>query len=205
MLEQSRAAGFLGQGPVDVHIEHARALADAIRTTFAAWQPADTRAMDLGSGGGVPGLILASDDLLAARWTFLDAALRRTTFLDAAVESLGLGETVEVVHARAEDAGRDPVRRGAYDLVVARSFGPPAVVAECAAPLLHPGGVLIVSEPPGEGGSDRWPAAELALLGLEPLELVVGPPSFAVICQRDACADRWPRRAGMPAKRPLFR
>ena len=50
--------------------------------------------------------------------------------------------------------------------MTARSFGPPAATAECAAPLLAVGGLLVVSEPPD--GPDRWPADALAALGLEP-------------------------------------
>lgn len=111
---------------------------------------------------------------------------------------------------RAEEAGRDPELRATFDLVTARGFGPPAVVAECAAPFLRPGGLLVVSEPPA-GEAARWPAAGLAPLGLEP----VGPPltlevgsgqtgTYQVLHQRIACPERWPRRTGIPAKRPLF-
>ena len=93
--------------------------------------------------------------------------------------------------------------RAAFDLVVARSFGPPAVVAECAAPFLRVGGRLAVSEPPT--GEDRWPPAPLAELGLEATERRdVGGAHVQLLRQTAPCPDRYPRRTGVPTKRPLF-
>jgi 16S rRNA (guanine527-N7)-methyltransferase len=160
------------------------------------------RGVDLGSGGGVPGLVLATA-LPGWRWALVETGGRRADFLDRAVARLGLDDRVRVVHARAEDVGRDPEARGAADAVTARSFGPPAVAAECAAPLLRAGGVLVVSEPPG-GGVDRWDVGALAVLGLGPPELDPGPPALAVLTQAGPAPDRYPRRAGHPAKRPLW-
>jgi 16S rRNA (guanine527-N7)-methyltransferase len=156
--------------------------------------------VDLGSGGGVPGLVLA------ARWpsasvVLLDASERRTAFLSDAAARLAPGR-VTVCRARAEDAGRDPALRGLADLVTARGFGPPAVTAECAAPLLRVGGRLIVSEPPE--GPGRWPWEPLAEFGLAPLREIRAPAAYAVLVQVDPCPDRFPRRVGIPAKRPRF-
>lgn len=116
--------------------------------------------------------------------------------------SLGLGN-VRILHQRAEDAGRLPELRGTLDLVVARGFGPPAVTSECAAPLLRPGGRLVVSEPPEPEG-DRWPARGLAVLGMTFQGRQGVTATFAVIGQDQPCPDRYPRRVGIPAKRPLF-
>jgi 16S rRNA (guanine527-N7)-methyltransferase len=119
------------------------------------------------------------------------------------VAELGVGERVEVREERAEDTGRSSVR-GSRDLVVARSFGPPAVVAECAAPLLRVGGRLVVSEPP-EGELARWPQAGLRPLGLDPAGPIrASGARFQILHQQTACPDRFPRRIGIPAKRPLF-
>src|SRR3546814_9312392 len=79
---------------------------------------------------------------------------KRCAFLREAVEALGADERVEVVEGRAEEIGRGEMRR-VVDAVIARSFGPPAATAECAAPLLRAGGLLVVSEPPE--ALDRWP------------------------------------------------
>jgi 16S rRNA (guanine527-N7)-methyltransferase len=90
--------------------------------------------------------------------------------------------------------------------VTARSFGRPAVVAECAAPLLKPGGWLVVSEPPAADRPEtpRWPAVALGQFGLVPEEQAREGFEYQVLRQHEACPDRFPRRTGVPAKRPLF-
>ena len=160
--------------------------------------------VDLGSGGGVPGLVLAVERWPEARMTLLDASQRRCTYLELCVVDLDLGDRVDVLWARAEEAGGSPQLRAAADAVVARSFGPPAVTAECAAPLLRVGGVLVVSEPPG-GPGDRWHPEGLAQLGLaQEATAVVEGATFTRLRQVEACPPTYPRRAGVPARRPLF-
>ena len=195
-LERARELGFLGPGPIGPQRAHAEAFLTAIGD-----EPVG-ECVDLGSGGGLPGLVLALR-LPASAWTLLDAMHRRTSFLQEAVEALGLTDRVRVVTDRAEAAGRDPALRGQGDLVVARSFGPPAVTAECAGPLLRPGGRLVVSEPP-EGMGERWPAEALAALGFDPAVAIAGPPSFVRLRLGRAIDERFPRRIGVPAKRPLW-
>jgi 16S rRNA (guanine527-N7)-methyltransferase len=195
VLGRAKARGFLGPGPVSAHIEHS--------TAFTSVLPvAPRRAVDLGSGGGVPGLVLA---VLwpRSRWTLIEARARRAAFLREALGGLELSDRVEVLGQRAEETGRDSRHRGEADLVVARSFGPPAVTAECAAPLLCTDGYLIVAEPPG-GAPDRWPAGPLALLGLIPDANRSAPVALQRLRQTHPCPARYPRRAGIPAKRPLY-
>jgi 16S rRNA (guanine527-N7)-methyltransferase len=161
------------------------------------------RAADLGSGAGLPGLPLALA-LPGSRWTLVDSAVRRAGFLREAVAALGLEDRVVVAEERAESLGRMSAHRGRYDVVVARSFGPPAVVAECGAPLLVPGGRAVVSEPPG-GAPARWPAEALLRLGMAPaVAMVAGGWAYQVLAQVEPCPDRYPRRVGVPVKRPLF-
>ena len=202
VLEEARELGFLGPGPVEVHLDHAAGYAAALEADAGAgWVV--TTAADLGSGAGLPGLPLALH-FADCRWTLVEASVRRAAFLRAAVAELALGDRVTVVEDRAESVGRAPDRRERFDLVVARSFGRPAVVAECAAPLLRAGGRAVVSEPPG-GDPDRWPAEGLAQLGMAPAARVrAGGAAYQVLRQVTRCPDRWPRRVGMPAKRPLF-
>jgi 16S rRNA (guanine527-N7)-methyltransferase len=162
--------------------------------------------LDLGSGGGLPGLVLARYrpelDL-----TLLEARQRACRFLRDAVAELGLAAVV-VVEARAEEAARDPELRERFDTVMARSFGPPAVTAECAVGFLVPGGRLVVSEPPiGDGPavpSPRWPAGGLDTLGLGPAVRGGEPGAGFVSLAKIRADDRWPRRVGIPAKRPLW-
>jgi 16S rRNA (guanine527-N7)-methyltransferase len=210
VLERSRSLGFLGPGSVRVHVEHAEG--------FAAGVPAAPGTLlDLGSGGGVPGLVLAR------RWpgceiVLLDAGERRCEFLRSAVRDLRLDDRVRVVRDRAEEAGRAPELRGHFDVVVARGFGPPAVTAECGAPFLRVGGRLVVSDPPREGdgepgggdglraGADatRWPPAGLARLGLVAERAWRRPFHYQALRQQQPCPDGYPRRNGVPARRPLF-
>jgi 16S rRNA (guanine527-N7)-methyltransferase len=105
------------------------------------------------------------------------------------------------VHARAEVAGRGE-RRGAIDAVVARGFGPPGTTAECASPFLRPGGMLIVSDPPWD--EDRWPVDGLGVVGLEPAGAIRHPVHLRWFRQVRPCPERFPRRDGIPRKRPLF-
>ena len=217
VLEEARSLGFLGATDLQEQIAHALGFADAVEKSGAAMPGRESspiagqgRWMDMGSGGGLPGLVLAQ------RWggslaVFLDSAERRTTFLSGAVGQLGWEHHVQVVRARAEDAGRRPDLRGAFDIVVARSFGSPPVTAECAAPFLRPGGLLVVSEPPSSGPAPtqvlaaRWPREGLAMLGMEPLITVRSSFGYQVVRQVEPCPERFPRRAGMAAKRPVYR
>ena len=195
VLETVKGEGALGPGPVEDHLHHALAWAEVL--------PAPSRFIDLGSGGGLPGLVLALV-FPGTRATLLDARARRTESLQRSVEVLGLGDRVEVHLGRTEEAGRDPALRGAFDLAVARGFGPPPATAEAAAPFLMPGGVLSVSEPP-EARSDRWPTDGLAELGFGPAEHIRhGEAGFMVTRLAGSCPDRYPRRTGVPEKRPLW-
>ncbi len=192
-LERARTLGFLGPGPIDVHTEHAAGFLRALEGVTGL-------VIDLGSGGGVPGLIVAAErpDL---ELVLLDAAAKRCRFLEAAVAELGLDERVTVAEGRAEVLGRGALR-GTAAAVLARSFGPPAATAECAAPLLRVRGRLIVSEPPA--APPRWPAEGLAPLGLAPVPWDSVGPRMQILEQVDPCPDEYPRRDGVPAKRPLF-
>ena len=160
--------------------------------------------LDLGSGGGLPGLVVAQH-WPTSEVTLLDAGERRAAFLVSVVERLLLRPHVSVACGRAEVLGREANLRGRFELVVVRAFGPPAVVAECGRPFLADGGRLVVSEPPASDG-DRWNHPEgLALLGLTQAEFVVRRAHrFQVLRASGPCPDRYPRRTGVPTKRPLF-
>jgi 16S rRNA (guanine527-N7)-methyltransferase len=219
VLEEARAAGFLGPGPVDAHLRHAEGFVAVGRQLWPDG-PTPPVLLDLGSGAGLPGLVVAIE-WPAAILVLLDAQGRRTAFLTDTVRRLGLEARVSVRRERAETAGRDPAVRGHFDGVLARSFGRPAVVAECAAPLLKPGGWLVVSEPPGDDtptsvedlsgdrpgdprGPTRWPPEPLRQLGLVPERLVHEEFDYQTLRQADPCPERFPRRDGVPGKRPLF-
>jgi 16S rRNA (guanine527-N7)-methyltransferase len=203
MLTEARRLGFLGPGPIVSHLDHAAGFAEAVEHALNGGEAGERWAADLGSGGGVPGLPLALR-FPAWNWALIDSSVRRAGFLRDAVRSLGLEDRVRVVPERAETVGRRPTDRGSFDLIVARSFGPPAVVAECGAPLLRLDGLAVVSEPPG-GVPDRWPVAGLAAVGMVPGQPVLARGwAYQLLRQSEPCPQRYPRRVGLPPKRPLF-
>lgn len=198
ILREARRRGLLGTVDVREAVLHSRGFA-------AGAGRAPERLLDLGSGGGLPGLVLAHM-WPSTRVVLLDGRITRVEFLRWAVQRLGWSDRVDPVARRAEEAGRSPEFRGCFDMVVARGFGRPAVTAECAAPMLKVRGLLVVSEPPDpEGGrSARWPDAGLALLGLERAPSWESPYAYQAAVQKELCPERYPRRVGVPAKRPLF-
>jgi 16S rRNA (guanine527-N7)-methyltransferase len=134
----------------------------------------------------------------------VDANERRTEFLSEVIAEVAVFAHAEVVRGRAEEIGRAEEFREQFDLVTSRSFGAPAVTAECGASLLAVGGVMVVSEPPDEG--DRWPAE-----GLLPLGIIASDRrrfedryGYQVLRKQSPTPDRYPRRTGIPSKRPLF-
>lgn len=194
VLAGAQEQGFLGPGPLEEHVIRALDLARAV-------PEAPGTAIDLGSGGGVPGLPLAllwSD----STWVLLDGSTKRVRFLQQAVDGLGMAGRVRAVESRAETAARTGLR-GSFDLAVARGFAGPAVTAECGAAFLRVGGLMVVAEPPG-GAPERWDEGGLAELGMRVGDTLRSPTACQVLHQEHPCPDRYPRRVGIPAKRPLW-
>lgn len=190
-LTASQRLGLIGPRPLADHVAHAAG--------FAASGSAPRMAADLGSGGGLPALVLAAM-WPSSEWVLIDVRQRAVARLDVMIARLGWVQRVRTWLGPAEVAGRDPVLRGAFDLVTARGLGPPAMTAECGAPLLAPSGHLVVSEAPE--GPNRWPAEALADLNLR----VLGSPgpSHVVLQATAACPSAYPRREGRPRARPLW-
>ncbi len=250
VLSEAQRLGYMGPGDIEAHIGHSGAFACVVTSLLdGAPSAVLSRLADLGSGSGLPALLIALGLKASARCVLIEGSARRAAFLDGALRRLGLTGSAGVIAARAEEVGQRPELRGTFDIVTARAFGRPAVAVECAAPLLRVGGHLVVSEPPSRrvsvnlaGPSGRSgpsgvaglgaPApvgpSELATTPAAPVELplppairwrpeallrvgleLVGPRreaglTFMVLRQIELCPTRFPRRAGIPEKRPLF-
>jgi 16S rRNA (guanine527-N7)-methyltransferase len=181
VLERSRALGFLGPGPVAEHLVHAR--------RFEALLGPGASLLDLGSGGGVPGLVLCGDlPYLSA--VLLDARQGRVDALVRAIARLGASDRCRAVCGQAEILGRQPEFRHQFDVVVARSFGQLSWTLECSAAFVTVPGRIVISAPP------EPPAVDLAPLGLVPVE---SPDAgFLVYAAVDVCIDTVPRRSVRP-------
>ena len=201
VLGRSLAAGFLGSPVIEEHVDHACGFAAAV---LSARPSVPEKMADLGSGGGLPGLVLA--ELWRDTYVVLiEANARRARFLKDEAHTLGQ-DRVTVVPERAETVGRDEQYRQTFEVVTSRSFGPPGVTAECAAPLLALGGLLVVSDPPTVQDAERWPQEQLQILGLAPLRSFRYEDRYNFACLEKVSDSpaRYPRRVGVPMKRPLF-
>jgi 16S rRNA (guanine527-N7)-methyltransferase len=165
------------------------------------------RCVDLGSGGGVPGLVLA----LARpdqQWLLVDSVRKKADALREFVSALAIAN-VEVVAERAEVLGHERGRRESHDLVAARACATLPVLAEYALPLIAIGGALVAWKGPisdDELAGGRRSAD--ALGGSAPRVLPsgfdeLGEHRFVVIAKDRPTPDRYPRRPGEPARLPL--
>ena len=181
-------------------------LLDSIAALPLIDQVAPTSALDLGSGGGVPGIVLAIARP-GTRWTLVDSVRKKTDALRGFAEALEL-RNVEVVAERAEVIGRGP-HRESFDLVAARACAALPVLAEYALPLTRVGGSLLawksrVGEDEMSGG-----AGASKVLGGAPPQVVpsgvaaLGDHAFVLIRKVAPTPARYPRRPGVPARRPL--
>jgi 16S rRNA (guanine527-N7)-methyltransferase len=199
VLEESRARGFLGPNAIEPHYAHSLGFA-------LCWeeghQESPASFLDLGSGGGLPGLFLL--DRWRCRAVFTDSMVKRAGFLEEVLAWEGAPPNGTVITARVEETARIPELVEAFDLVTARSFGPPAVTAECGAQFLKVGGVMIVSEPPDDSESGRWSSPRLRDLGLVDEGRVRHGAAYRVLKKTHRTSSEFPRSIGTPRKRPLF-
>lgn len=157
-LRDAQRFGFFGARPIEDAIEHSMAYVRAV-----APLPSGARVVDLGSGGGLPGLLLADafDDVSVL---LIDRRRKRTDFLERAVGRMHLTE-VEIrtgdVADLVADVGGSTVDR--FDVVTARGFGPPDLTLRFSEALVAQAGVIVISEPPV---ADRWPSELLDELAL---------------------------------------
>lgn len=163
--------------------------------------------VDLGSGGGVPGLVLATCWPGSRLW-LVERSARRARFLREAVRELRLDERVEVVEEPAEEVGHQPARRERAAVTVARGFASIGVTLECAAGLTAPGGRIVVAAPPQGWDLESDTAAAWSRCG----ELGLGAPSereadgyhFLAVKKVGLADPRYPRRWPAMRRAPLL-
>lgn len=171
-------------------------------------QPEPQKVIDIGTGGGFPGLPVA---IAKPDWalTCLDSTRKKIAFLADLSQALGLPQ-VHTLADRAEGAGHHLQHREAYDLALIRAVGSAAVCAEYALPLLKVGGVAVLYR-------GQWTDSEEAGLrkALKPLgggalqvraaatPLSQGVRHCVYIFKQKPTVAEFPRPAGIPAKQPL--
>ena len=191
--------------PKDIAIKH---FLDSLTCILAMGSPTAGRMIDVGSGAGFPGLPIkiACPQM---RLTLVESTGKKIDFCRMVVENLGLKE-VEVIHARGEEVGHWDSHREAYDWAVARAVATLPVLVEYLFPLIRVGGMAIAQK--GETGPAEAHAAEAALriLGgrirqLIPVQLPrVAETRYLVVMSKEAATPEvYPRRPGIPSKRPL--
>lgn len=164
--------------------------------------------LDVGAGAGFPGLPLkiVCPEL---KLTLLEATRKKVEFLVHVVDDLGLKD-VEVLWDRAEAVGQNPHYRERYDVVVARAVAEMPVLAEYCLPFCRVGGRFIAQKGPEAENEVRAAALALQKLGgaLRELKEVILPGQreqrvLVIIDKVAPTPATYPRRPGIPAKRPL--
>lgn len=157
VLARAQDEGALGARPVDEVLAHARSFVAALPSGVST-------VLDMGTGAGVPGLVIALDrpEICVV---MVDRRAKRVDSLQRAIVSLGWSDRVQAIEADADLLSRDPQHHHTYDAVVARGFAEPLVALPIAVRLTRPGGWVIISEPPPERGS-RWDTEWVQTLGV---------------------------------------
>ncbi len=169
---------------------------------------AGRRLIDVGTGAGFPGLALAIV-FPRLRVTLLDSTAKKLRFIDQAGQALGL-ENIRTLHVRAEDAGRHPKHRSAYDIVTARAVARMPTLMEYTLPLAKIGGQVIAMQ-----GSRAYEEANRAakaidrlggeLFAIEEIRLpTLDQPRYLVVIDKiKRTPTDYPRQAGAPSRQPI--
>lgn len=167
------------------------------------------RVIDIGSGGGLPGMIIA---IARPDWevVLLDSLRKRCDFMVKAAGEVGVSN-VSVVWRRAEEAGRDSELRERFDLVIARAVAELRILSELCLPFVTCGGHWVA--PKGSDPNDEVVAARnvISMLGgelidVQPTASLTSDGNYrtAVVVRKiKTTPEKFPRRPGIPNKRPL--
>jgi 16S rRNA (guanine527-N7)-methyltransferase len=191
--------------PTGIEVRH---FVDSLSCLLAFGPQTRIRVIDIGTGAGFPGLplkIVCSQ----IRLTLIEATKKKADFCRHVADSLGL-EGVEVLHGRAEQIARDEGHRGEYDWALARAVAPLPVLVEYLLPFVKMGGCALAQKGDTAHAETQLAAEALGILGgrvdrLIPIELPgVVETRFLVLIDKIAeTPEAYPRRVGIPSKRPL--
>lgn len=206
LIEANRATNLTAiTRPDEIRVKH---FVDSLSCALVLGPQPEGKLVDIGAGAGFPSLPLKIA-FPRLRVSLIESVGKKADFCRQVIQGLKLHEA-EVLQARAERIGREPEHRGAYDWAVARAVAGLPVLLEYMLPLLRRGGVAIAMK--GESGPAEAQSSQAALelLGgrlaqVLPVELpgVVETRNLMVIEKVAATPERYPRRSGIPAKRPL--
>ncbi len=169
---------------------------------------ANKRILDLGTGGGFPGIPLKIYDR-SIRITLLDSLNKRISYLKLVGEALNF-KNVEYLHSRAEDAAVDARHREGYDIVVSRAVANMSTLSEYCLPYVKIGGYFIAQKTLDALNEIREAEKAIGLLGGEVEQIIEGSVPFSdlrhnlvLIRKVKPTPKDYPRKAGMPSKSPL--
>ncbi len=167
------------------------------------------KVIDIGTGAGFPGFvfkIINSDIDL----TLLEASLKKVNFLKMLQVELDLYDKIEVIHGRAEDLGQNKTHRNKYDVVTSRAVAPLNILLEYTVPFSKPEGTILLYK--GPSYKDELNEAKNALKTLKTELINIYDIDIPNLEQerfvlefnvRGNLGQKYPRRAGIPKKRPL--
>lgn len=190
--------------PVEMATKH---VADSLTCLLAGEWPQGAQVCDVGTGGGFPGMVVAivRPDL---KVDLVDSVAKKLGFLAEAAEELGV--QARTVHGRAEELGRKRPFREGYDVVVARAVARLPVLAELCLPLTKVEGWFVAMKGPAGNEELEEAGRALRLLGGSPqavreieLPLNAGRRTLIVMRKEGSTPPSYPRRPGIPAKKPL--
>lgn len=192
--------------PFEVYLKH---FYDSLTVSKLALFQTNGTLMDVGAGAGFPSLPLriAFPNLAV---TILDSLQKRIHFLEQLAVHIGIDSNVRAVHGRAEEFGHAPSHREVYDQVTARAVARLPILAEYCLPFVKVGGMFFALKGPDAEEEVKEGKSAVHQLGgqiqdLIPMELPNDSGKRYIICIKKVkqLAKQFPRKAGVPQKRPL--
>lgn len=204
LIEQNKTMNLTAiTDPDEVVIKH---FADSVSLFSAVIPEENAKILDLGTGAGFPGipLLIARPDI---RLTMVDSTAKKLRYVADTVEKLGL--EAEVLHARAEEAGKNPEYREQYDIVCSRAVAALNVLSEYCLPFVKVGGVFVAMK--GAKAEEEIADAKKAIgiLGGKIIDKKTftlsdgGERTLIIIKKISQTSAKYPRVSAQISKKPL--